>query len=209
MLPRSFYLRDANTVAPELLGKVLVHRTDAGLAAGRIVEVEAYVGSCDKGAHSYPNKRTPRTQIQFGPGGYAYVYSIYGMHCCFNVVTGEENCPEVVLVRALEPIKGLDVMAMRRGTDDPVNLCNGPGKLCAALGITKENYGDDLCADRLYIEEGIQVPGSEICLSPRVNIEYAEECKDYLWRYYIRGNPYVSKVPKRYRGVVTLGGETL
>lgn len=197
-LPREFYLRDANAVARDLLGQLLVHRTWEGLAAGVIVEVEAYIGAYDKGAHSYPNKRTPRTEVQFGPGGYAYIYAIYGLHCCFNVVCNLADKPEAVLVRALEPVAGLDLMARRRGAFGELELCSGPGKLCQALAITREQYGCDLCGAELYIQPGPAVAEGNIMVSPRINIDYAEECKDYLWRYFIKDNPYVSKVPKRY-----------
>jgi len=204
MLSRDFYLRDATSVAPELLGKLLVHKTSEGTASGMIVEVEAYNGAIDKGAHSYPNKRTPRTEIQFGEGGYAYVYSIYGMHCCFNVVTNKTNIPEVVLVRALEPADGIELMMNRRGTRNTLDLCSGPGKLCSALGITKANYGDDLCGDTLFIEERMAVPPNEIAVSPRVNIDYAEEDAKLLWRYFIKDSKFVSKVPKKYAAHATL-----
>ncbi len=204
MIKRDFYLREAALVAPELLGKLLVHRTSEGAASGMIVEVEAYSGAIDRGAHSYPNKRTPRTEIQFGEGGYAYVYSIYGMHCCFNVVTNKTNIPEVVLVRALEPVDGIDLMMSRRGTQDPLELCSGPGKLCAALGISKANYGDDLCGDTLFIEERMAVLPNEIAVSPRVNIDYAGEDAKLLWRYFIKDSKFVSKVPKKYAALATL-----
>lgn len=204
MLQREFYLRGANLVAPDLLGKILVHSSEEGTTSGIIVEVEAYVGPDDKGAHSYMNKRTPRTEIQFGPGGFAYIYSIYGMYCCFNVVTNQENNPEVVLVRALEPYKGIELMQERRNTSSIIELCNGPGKLCTAMGISKSNYGEDLCGNNLYIDNGLQITKSEIIISPRVNIDYAEECKDYYWRYYIKSNRFVSKVAKRYRSTIAL-----
>ncbi len=204
MLNRDFYLREAALVAPELLGKLLVHRTSEGLASGMIVEVEAYSGAIDKGAHSYQNKRTPRTEIQFGDGGYAYVYSIYGMHCCFNVVTNKSDIPEVVLVRALEPADGIDLMMSRRNTQNTLELCSGPGKLCSALGISKANYGDDLCGDTLFIEEHMAVLPNEIAVSPRVNIDYAGEDAKLLWRYFIKDSKYVSKVPKKYAARATL-----
>lgn len=199
MLDRNFYLRDVQEVARDLLGKTLVHKTPEGTASGRIVEVEAYAGGADKGAHSYGNRRTPRTEIQYGPGGYAYLYLIYGCHCCFNVVANREGLPQVVLVRALEPVEGLELMARRRGTDRREDLCSGPGKLCAALGITRAQYGEDLCGERLYVEDGARIPPEQILASPRINIDYAEECRDYLWRYYLRDNPFVSRVPRRYR----------
>ena len=198
-LNRSFYLRDANTVARELLGKRLVHVTEAGRTAGIIVETEAYIGSWDKGAHSYPMKRTPRTQIQFGAGGYAYVYGIYGMHCCFNVVTNREGSPEVALIRALEPVAGLDLMQLRRETEEKQNLCSGPGKLCQAMDITKLQYGMDLTGSELFLTEGRMVADREISVSPRIHIDYAEECADLPWRYLIADSPFVSKVPARYR----------
>lgn len=206
MLSRDFYLRPAVAVAPELLGKRLVHKTPEGKTAGIIVEVEAYDGAADKGAHSYKNKRTPRTEIQFGPGGFAYVYAIYGLHSCFNVVVNWENRPEVVLVRALEPTDGLSLMRSRRGLEDPIGLCSGPGKLCQAMGITKAQYGADLCGSTLYIEEGIQVPLEKIAVSPRINIDYAQECREYPWRFFVSGNEHVSKVPKRYASSPFLGG---
>lgn len=204
MLPRAFYLRPALEVAPELLGKLLVHETAEGLAAGRIVEVEAYVGPEDDGAHSFGARRTARTAIQYGPGGYAYVFGLYGMHWCFNAVAGKEEQPEVVLVRALEPVQGLALMKERRGTNREALLCSGPGRLCQALGITKVQYGLDLCQRPLYIEAGESVPPERIALSPRVNIDYAQGYKDRLWRYFIKENPHVSKVPARYRAVTTL-----
>lgn len=199
VLPREFFLRDANTVAPELLGKLLVHRTSKGITSGMIVEVEAYVGPTDKGAHSYLNKRTARTEVQFSEGGYAYIYAIYGMHVCFNVVTNIIEKPEVVLVRALMPVNGADLMHHRRSTaKSQIDLCNGPGKLCQAMGISKVQYGFDLSGSELYIESFETIPKQNIMVSPRINIDYADDCKDYLWRYFIKDSPYVSKVAKRY-----------
>ena len=204
MLPREFYLRPAVEVAPALLGKLLVHRSRSGLAAGMITEVEAYAGPEDDGAHSYGGRLTERTKIQYGPGGFAYVFGIYGMHWCFNAVTAGPGKPEVVLVRALEPVQGLELMRLRRGTEKAENLCTGPGKLCQALGITKAQYGLDLCDSPLTIEEYQEIPSAHIALSPRVNIDYAETCRDNLWRFYIKDSRYVSKVPKRYAMVTTL-----
>ena len=203
-LERDFYLRSANLVAPNLLGKVLVHKSEEGVTAGIIVEVEAYIGPEDKGSHAYLNKRTARTEIQFGIGGYAYIYTIYGLHRCFNVVTNQACKPEVVLIRALEPIEGLELMKARRKIQNTLELCNGPGKLCAALGISNMNYGDDLCGDTLFIKDNFKIPPSNIIVSPRVNIDYAEEYKDVYWRYYIKNNKYVSKVDKKYSSNKTL-----
>ena len=203
-LERGFYLRDALTAAPDLLGKLLVHESREGRTSGLIVEVEAYVGPGDKGAHSYGGRPTERTRVQYGPGGYAYVYLIYGMYACFNIVLCTPGRPESALVRALEPREGEALMAKRRKGAPRSQLCSGPGKLCQAMGITLADRGADLCGERLYLEEGDPVSPEEILLSPRVNIDYAQEYRDCLWRYYLRGNPFVSKVPGRFAGTQTL-----
>ena len=203
-LPREFYSCSALEAAPALLGKLLCHETPEGLAAGVIVEAEAYCGPEDDGAHSYGGRRTARTEIQYGEGGRAYVFGIYGMHCCLNAVTAAPGKPEVVLIRALEPVAGLELMRARRALTDPVQLCNGPGKLCQALGITKAQYGLDLCGSALTIRSFRDIPAGQIALSPRVNIDYARQYRDRLWRFFIQGSPYVSRVPKRFaaRGVL-------
>lgn len=186
-LTREFYIRDSNSVARDLIGKILVH----GDTSGIIVETEAYKAE-DKASHTYNNKRTSRTEIQFHEGGYAYIYMIYGMYYCFNVTANSPNKPEAVLIRALEPLNGIETMKLRRKTDNIINLCNGPGKLCQALNITKENYGEDLCGDNIYISD-CKIKNVKIKTSPRINIDYAEEYKNFLWRYYIDGNKFVSK----------------
>ena len=189
-LGREFYLRDANFVARDLIGKILVHETTSGI----IVEAEAYTAT-DKASHSFNNRRTSRTEIQFREGGFAYVYMIYGMYYCFNVTANLPNIPEAILIRALEPLDGIDLMKSRRKTDKLINLCNGPGKLCRALNITQENYGEDLCGDKLYIlDAGYNF---DVRTSPRINIDYAEECKDFLWRYYAADNKFVSTCKKK------------
>lgn len=192
-LKRDFYNRDGLTVSQELLGKTLVHITEDGITKGKIVEVEAYMGAVDKAAHSYGNLCSERTKIQYGEGGYAYVYLIYGMHICMNIVANREAIPEAILIRALEPLEGIELMKKRRKTDNVKLLCNGPGKLSQAMGITKDNYGDDLCGEALYVEEGITIKKKQILKTKRINIDYAEEARDYLWRFTIKDNPYVSK----------------
>lgn len=198
---RSFYEQDAITVARNLLGKYLVHNIDGEKLTGRIVEVEAYMGPEDKAAHSYNYRRTPRTEIMYGPAGYAYIFRIYGMYNCMNVVTAGIDKPQAVLIRALEPISGLDKISERRygkkynelKKSQVINLANGPGKLCMALGIDISNYGDNLLGDRLYITEGSIDDKFEVTSSERINIDYAEEAVHYPWRFYIQGNPFVSK----------------
>lgn len=200
-LTREFYMRASLEVAPDLLGKYLIHVVDGKELVGKIVEVEAYMGPHDKAAHSYNNRRTERNEVMYGPGGYAYVYIIYGMYYCMNVITAKKDVPHGVLIRAVEPVKGIEEMARNRFKKDYndltksqiKNLTNGPGKLCSAMGITRDNNGDDLLGDRLYIMEPEFNENFTIARSPRINIDYAEEARDYLWRFYIKGNMYVSK----------------
>lgn len=198
-LDRSFFNRDSIIVAQELLGKVLVHEVNGQRISTRIVEVEAYMGITDRAAHSYGGKRTPRVEVMYGGPGFSYVFIIYGMHYCFNIVTREEGIPQAILIRAVEPLEGLDLMAQNRFkklydqlTKSQIKgLTNGPGKLCKALQIDKDLNGEDLCGDSLYIEEG-ESEKFNIIHSKRVGIDYAGEAKDYLWRFYIEGNKYVS-----------------
>lgn len=188
---REFYLRNGIEVAKNLLGLVLVHESKEGVTKGIIVETEAYMGEMDAAAHSYKRK-TERTNIQFGEGGYAYIYMIYGMYYCVNIVANGVDKPEAVLIRALEPIEGIDLMKKRRKTDKIKNLCSGPGKLCQAMDITKEQYGLDLCGQVLYIEEPTVDKTINRIESKRINIDYAGEAKDYLWRYTVKDSKYLS-----------------
>jgi DNA-3-methyladenine glycosylase len=198
-LYREFYNRDSLIVAKDLLGKVLVHEVNGQKLSAKIVEAEAYMGITDKAAHSFGGRRTSRVEVMYGGPGFSYVFMIYGMYNCFNTVTREEGNPQAVLIRAVEPIDGLDLMAQNRfnKTYDQLtksqikNLTNGPGKLCRALLIDRALSGEDLCGDRLYIEEG-ENESFKVIASKRIGIDYAEEAKDYLWRFYIEGNNYVS-----------------
>ncbi|QIB68737.1 DNA-3-methyladenine glycosylase [Aminipila butyrica] len=198
-LSREFYNRDSILVAQDLLGKVLVHQVGGQRLAARIVETEAYMGVIDKAAHSYGGRRTARVEVMYGKPGLTYVFFIYGMYHCFNVVTREEGNPQAVLVRALEPVEGMDQMALNRfvkpyeqlSKAQVKGLTNGPGKLCRALVIDKSCNGTDLCGNTLYLAER-PADSFEIVAAKRIGIDYAEEAKDYLWRFYIKGNPYVS-----------------
>jgi len=197
-LSREFYERDTLTVARELLGKYLVHNSSDGITVGKIVETEAYIGPHDPASHAYKGKRTTRTEVQFGPGGYAYIYQIYGKNFCFNIVTQKIEMPEVVLIRALEPIEGLELMAKRRGFSRLTSkitkeLTNGPSKLCQAMGIDKSLYGINLCGDVLFIAEPNPDQTFEIIATPRINIDYAGDAKHYNWRFLIKNNKFVSK----------------
>lgn len=191
-LTREFFRMDALTLAKSLLGKVLVHESPEGRTSGVIVETEAYCGPEDRAAHTWNSRRTPRTEIVFHDGGFAYVYLVYGMHCCFNVTANLAGKPECVLVRALQPLDGIDLMKSRRKTTRLLNLCSGPGKLCSAMGITLELYGADLCGDELYIlDEGFS--DVKVAASTRIGIDYAGEYRNMLWRFYVDGNEYVSR----------------
>ena len=193
-LPLSFYQRDTFEVARELLGKYLVSNINDQLVAGKIVEIEPYLGTWDRASHSYPYKKTPRTEIQFADGGVAYVYFVYGMYYQFCIVTETEGIPNVILVRALEPVYNLEAMQQRRGDNvKEINLTNGPGKLCIALGIDKSLYGESLIGDKLWLADNEKVKEQEIVCSARIGIDYAGEFAKLPWRLYIKDNEYVSK----------------
>jgi len=192
-MKRAFFRKDTVELARKLLGTLLVHSTAEGVTAGMIVETEAYVGAIDKACHAWQN-RSERTEIMYHDGGYAYVYFIYGMHHCFNVVTGPPGEGNAVLIRALEPVLGIDLMQRRRNTKLLRNLCSGPGKVCEALAITKNEYGMDLCsADApLRLIKYRYIPDKLIATSPRVNVAYAEEAADWPWRFFVKSSAFVS-----------------
>jgi DNA-3-methyladenine glycosylase len=195
ILDREFYARSVLIVARELIGKVLVHRTFEGEAAGRIVEAEAYRGPADLAAHS-SRGLTKRTAAMFGRPGHAYVYFLYGSCWAMNVVAAAEGLPHAVLIRALEPIRGIELMAARRGVRaSSKDLTNGPGKLTDALAITGADYGRDLCGDELFVET-CDARVARIGRSPRINVDYAGEWAARPWRFYERGNRYVSVRPR-------------
>ena len=194
-LSREFYARPVLTVARECVGKVLVHRTAEGIAAGRIVETEAYRGPLDLAAHS-ARGLTKRTAAMYGPPGHAYVYLLYGVSWAINLVTTADGEPHAVLIRALEPLLGIDLMAQRRRKPpDSRELTNGPGKLTNALAITGADYGRDLCGGWLYLQSS-DVPLGKIGRSPRINVDYSGHWASKRWRFYERGNRYVSVKPR-------------
>lgn len=190
---RTFYRQDTETVARSLLGQTLVHQiSKKKRLSGKIVEVEAYLGKRDAACHTYGGRRTPRTETMYLDGGYSYVYFIYGMHFCFNVVTGPINTPEAVLIRAVEPQEGQQWMLKNRNGREK-DLTNGPAKLCQAFSIDRSSNGLDLKSDQLFIEKGEVIPPQEIGAAPRVGIDYAGEAKNWKLRYYLIGNSYVSR----------------
>ena len=181
---RKDFLGDAVTTARKLIGAVVVRRSPEGVTAGRIVECEAYgetyEGHKDDGAHVFKGL-TPRTKIIFGEGGYAYVYLIYGMHHCMNVVTGPEGSGTAVLLRALEPEGELP------------HASNGPGRLCKAMGIDRRHYGHDLCSADLFIAAAPAVDAADIVVRPRIGVDYAGEWALKPLRFYVAGNRFVSR----------------
>jgi DNA-3-methyladenine glycosylase len=195
ILEKSFYQQEVMTVARELLGKILIHESTEGVTSGRIAETEAYMGPEDQAAHSSGGRRTARNEVMYGPKGHAYVYFIYGLYWCFNVTAGAvPGKPEAVLLRALEPVAGQDIMAKRRGVAEGniVNLTNGPSKLCMAMGISKLQNEADLTAPPLYINDAPSVPKEEIVETTRIGVDYAGEWKSKPWRFYLKGNHYFS-----------------
>ena len=198
---KDFYNRSALDVAQDLLGKVLVREVDGKILKGKIVETEAYIGSIDKACHAYNGRRTKRTEILYEDPGVSYIYFIYGLYHCFNVVTNKKDVAEAVLIRAIEPINELDYISNIRYNKkydeltkaQSKNLTNGPSKLCLAYLLNK-----DLNAIKLYEKGAVYITDDnnedfEIVASKRIGIDYAEEAKDFLWRFYIKGNIYVSK----------------
>lgn len=187
----SFYRRHTLELAQALLGMLLVHESEDGIAAGWIVETEAYRGPHDRAAHSYGHRRTARTEVMFGPPGMAYVYEMH-THSLFNVVSGAEEEPEAVLIRAIEPCEGLQLMYERRGVDKKITeLASGPGKLTKALGIDKSHYGKPLFERPLYIAEGRSV--ETIAVGERIGIDGSGEAKHYPWRFWEHNSPFVSR----------------
>ncbi|MEF9934831.1 MAG: DNA-3-methyladenine glycosylase [Clostridium sp.] len=200
-LDPKFYLQDTHTVAKGLLGKNLVHFVNGHYRIGKIVETESYIGSIDKACHGYNYKKTPRTETIFNAGGVSYIYLIYGMYNCTNVVCEVEGEPCAVLIRALEPIHGIEYMCIDRykkslneiTKKQYINLANGPGKLSIAMALTKKHNNISFNSDDLFICENENISDDNIIKSKRINIDYSEEARDFLWRYYIKDNKYISK----------------
>lgn len=192
---REDFLGDSVETAKKLIGAVLVHRSPDGITAGRIVECEAYGGIWrgheDDGAHAFKGL-TPRTRVIFGEGGHAYLYLIYGMYTCLNVVCGHEGEGTSVLLRALEPPDGIDLMKERRHTDKMKLLASGPGRLTQAMGLNKSFYGTDLTGDTLWIESRNDGP-YPVKRSKRINIDYARYGKSFPWRFTLEGSPFITK----------------
>ena len=202
ILEKDFFKQGALDLAKDLLGKILVRECDGRILKGKIVETEAYIGEIDKASHAYNGRRTERTEPLFREGGIAYVYFIYGKYFCFNVISGIENKGEGVLIRAIEPLNEFDYLAEKRFNQNydeltkakEKALTNGPSKLCLAYSIDKsDNYKKLYEKGNLYIEDNYEDNLFEIVESKRIGIDYGEEAIDFLWRFYIKDNKYVSK----------------
>ena len=194
-LPREFYTRtNVLAVARELLGKLLVvPASDGKRVSGIIVETEAYRGPLDRASHAYGGRRTRRTETMYGLGGTVYIFFVYGMYNQFNVVTNVEDVPHAVLIRALQPVEGIELMRQRRHSQPDHNLTNGPGKLCLAMGIDRRLDCADLLGNDVWLEAGERIPPRKIASGPRIGINYAEGWVDKPWRFWIKDNPFVSR----------------
>jgi DNA-3-methyladenine glycosylase len=194
-LSRAFYLHeDTVAVARDLLGKLLVVPDEHGRrVSGMIVETEAYLGAGDRGAHSYGGRRTARNEVMYGAGGFVYVFFVYGMYYQFNVVTGPANHPHAILIRAVEPVEGIEIMRVRRGAMKDRNLTSGPGKLCIALNIDRGLNGATLRGPRVWIEDHRSFTDDDIAAGTRIGIDYAAEDALKPWRFWVKDNPFVSQ----------------
>jgi len=195
-LPLDFYRRPAEEVAPDLLGRLLVRRIGRQRLVLRLVEVEAYLGAPDRAAHAWNNRRTARNESLYLPGGHAYVYFIYGMHWCLNVVCGEKDEGGAVLLRAGEPLRGETAMRARRGLADrvrPGDVAGGPGKLAQALGVDRALDGARLDGREVWIAPGEPLPRARIATGPRIGVAYAGEAASWPLRFVEAGSPHVSR----------------
>ena len=193
-LDLNFYLHhNVNEISKNLLGKFLLTNIKGQITGGMIVETEAYAGITDKASHAYNNRKTNRTKVLYENGGIAYIYLCYGIHYLFNVVTNTTEIPHAVLIRAVEPTDGIDLICKRRGKKYNLNLTNGPGSLTMALGINTSHSEMSLLESKIWIESrNINIKNNNIISSPRVGIDYAQEYIKKPWRYRIKNNPWCS-----------------
>jgi DNA-3-methyladenine glycosylase len=198
-LPLSFYARkDVVSISKDLIGKIIVTNFDGIITSGRIVETEAYIAFTDKASHSFSGKRTPRNEHMYSAAGTAYVYICYGMHQMLNIVTNENNIPDAILLRAVEPLQGIDQMLKRRGKkESDKTLTQGPGNVGKALGISKLHSGFSLLGNEIYLtEDHFKISLEQIGKSSRIGVESAGKDAKLPYRFYVKGNPYVSNTRK-------------
>lgn len=199
-LPAQFYERtDVVLIAKELIGKIIVTKFDDLVTSGRIVETEAYIGITDRASHSFGGKRTARNEHMYGAAGIAYVYICYGMHHLFNIVSNAKDVPDAILIRAVEPIEGIDIMLTRAGKSKAGNtLTKGPGNAAKALGISKLHSGINLLQEEIYIvDDGFTIAETLIGVSRRIGIEGSGDAALLPYRFYVKGNPFVSSYPNK------------
>ena len=194
-LQREFYLsKNTASIARKLLGKLLVVPDEAGnRISGMIVEVEAYQGIEDRAAHSFGGRRTARNNVMYASGGHVYVFFVYGMYYQLNIVTGPADHPHAILIRGVEPVEGIEIIRERRGAMKDPNLTSGPGKLAIAFGVKRDLNGEDLCGDRIWIEEYKNFSTRRIAMGPRIGVDYAGEDAELSLRFWMKDNPFVSK----------------
>jgi DNA-3-methyladenine glycosylase len=194
-LPKEFYLSKLTAkIARSLLGKLLIIPDDKGRrVSGMIVEVEAYLGVDDRAAHSHGGRRTSRNEVMYGEGGHVYVFFVYGMYYQLNFVTGTADHPHAILIRGVEPVEGIEIMRERRGSMKDTNLTSGPGKLAIAFGVNRELNGADLTGERIWLEDYKKISKRDIELGPRIGIDYAGNDALLPLRFWVKGNPFVSK----------------
>jgi len=192
-LDKEFYLNNSKILARKLLGKTLVLRTKGQVLAGKIVETEAYLGVRDAASHSYRGRVTPRNKIMFEDGGLVYIYLIYGMYFCFNIVSNKRGIPEAVFIRALEPLSGVSLMRKNNmGVKSGKMLTNGPCRWTRSFGIDKSFLGEKIYGRRIYITANKDISPAEIIKTKRIGVDFAKEAKDWPLRFYVKDNPFVS-----------------
>jgi DNA-3-methyladenine glycosylase len=199
-LPIQFYEgTDVVLIAKQLIGKIIVTKFNGLITSGRIVETEAYIGLTDKASHSFGGKRTARNEHMYAPGGIAYVYICYGMHQMFNIVSNAKDIPDAVLIRAVEPIEGINIMLERTGKVKLDNtLTKGPGNAAKALGISKMHSGINLIKGEIYIaHDGFKITEASIGISKRIGVESSGDAALLPYRFYVKGNPFVSSYPNK------------
>ncbi len=198
--PEFFLHDDTTAIARSLLGKLLVVPDEYGnRVSGMIVETEAYLGTTDRAAHSFGGRRTARNEVMYGTGGCAYVFFVYGLYHQTNVVCGPVDLPHAILIRAVAPVEGIEIMRARRGTMKDANLTSGPGKLCIALGIDRSHNGVDLTGDIMWLEDHRSFGHPDIVVGKRIGIDYAGDDMEKPWRFWVGGNEFVSRGQNRKR----------
>ena len=193
-LPKSYYLNeDVVFLAKDLLGKTLFTNFNNNLTSGIIIETEAYRSINDKASHAYQNKKTKRNEMMYSQGGVIYVYICYGIHALLNIVTNQKNIADAILIRAIQPMDGVSIMKERTLKTNILDLSSGPGKLSVSLGIDIDSNGEKLTGNKIWIQDSQNIKNSAIVSKKRIGVDYAGDDSNLQWRFYIKGNQYISK----------------